>query len=72
MKPAIKITYTKCRLGQPLAIVDSLPGEGAELRPADMRALAKILLEAARTCEERVTAKPYDVLASYYPWTRKT
>lgn len=71
MKPALKIAFTKCSEGKPLAIVDNLPGPGAEMRPADLRELAKTLAQAAWTCEGRVTAKPYDVLTSYYPWIRK-
>lgn len=36
---------------KPLAIVDGLPGGGAELQPNDLRALAAALLQAASDCE---------------------
>jgi hypothetical protein len=48
MREMPRITITKDREGKPLAIVDGLPGDGAELRPAELRAVAKALLEAAR------------------------
>ena len=36
---------------QPLAVVDGLPGGCAELRPAELRALAQALMQAADDCE---------------------
>lgn len=39
--------------GAPLAVVDNLPGSGAELRPAQLRALASALQRIADDCEAR-------------------
>lgn len=43
--------------GQPLAMVHNFPGEGAELRPAELRALAKALIAAADECEGRPVSR---------------
>lgn len=47
----LKVTHTVCRLGQPLAVIDNLPGEGAERTPIQMRQLAAALIQAACDCE---------------------
>jgi hypothetical protein len=39
--------------GKPLAVVSGLPGDGAELRPQQMRALAQALASAADETERR-------------------
>ena len=39
--------------GAPLAVVDGLPGGGAELRPTELRALAAALLRIADDAEHR-------------------
>lgn len=44
-------------LGQPLAIVQGLPGDGAELFPEDLRALAHALLQIADDCTEKRCAQ---------------
>ena len=48
----IVITHTLTRHGQPLATVEGLPGAGAELTPLELRALAELLQQAARDCEQ--------------------
>lgn len=41
--------------GQPLAVIDGLPGGGAELRPHQIRALAAALARLADATEKRKT-----------------
>ena len=43
--------HTTCRFKKPLVIVSGLPGDGAEIRPAALRAFARMLLEAADDAE---------------------
>lgn len=53
-KPATKtltVTQTRDRFGKPLCVVHDLPGEGAEMYPAQMRALAEALTNAAIVAE---------------------
>lgn len=47
----LRVTHTACRLGQPLAVIDNLPGEGAEFTPVQLRQLASVLVQAASDCE---------------------
>ncbi len=47
----LTVTHTKTFDGRPLAVVDGLPGGGAELTSARMRALAAELLAGADECE---------------------
>jgi hypothetical protein len=47
MDKSLIVTQTRCRHGKPLVVVHNLPGEGAELRPDQLRALAKALTNAA-------------------------
>ncbi|MDP1647974.1 MAG: hypothetical protein Q8M01_07220 [Rubrivivax sp.] len=42
---------------QPLAVVDGLPGGGADLSPADLRALAAALLRIADDAERRLLVR---------------
>ncbi len=50
----LTVTHTKTFDGRPLlAVVDGLPGAGAELTSARMRALAAELLAGADECERR-------------------
>lgn len=51
MEPALHVTLTRTRRGEPLACVDGLPGGGADLTPAQLRALARALEQAAADCE---------------------
>ncbi len=53
MKTALTARLTCTFDARPLAVVDGLPGDGAELRPAQMRALATALLQVANDCEAR-------------------
>lgn len=57
MENVLEVTLTKCRFGKPLAIVRNLPGFDAEMRPAQMRALAKGLIAAADECGARPMGK---------------
>lgn len=41
------------RDGRPLATLEGLPGDGADLTPADLRALAAALLRVAADAEGR-------------------
>lgn len=51
MKP-LRVTMTQCRNGQPLAVLDLL-GDGAELRPQQLRDLADALRRVADATEVR-------------------
>ena len=53
MDKELRVRHCTAHDGQPLAVVHNLPGEGAELRPVQMRALAHALLAAADECEGR-------------------
>lgn len=44
------------RDGRPLATLEGLPGDGADLTPADLRALAAALLRVAADAEGRKLA----------------
>jgi hypothetical protein len=50
---ALTVSLTRTFDNQPLAVVDNLPGGGAELRPAQLRALAATLQRIADDCEAR-------------------
>ncbi len=49
-------TLSRTRDGAPLAVVDGLPGGGAELRPVELRRLAAALLQMADDAEARKLA----------------
>lgn len=51
MKP-LQVKMTRARDGGPLAVLD-LPGDGAELRPQQLRDLADALVRVASDCEGR-------------------
>lgn len=51
MQRELIATLTSTFDGAPLAVVDNLPGGYAELRPAQLRALAAALLGIAADCE---------------------
>ena len=53
MEASLHATLTKTYRGEPLAVVDGLPGGGAELTPADLRALAATLVRIAAECDAR-------------------
>ena len=43
MPRVITATLTQCAKGKPLAVLENLPGDRAELRPSDLRRLARLL-----------------------------
>lgn len=53
MRPSLSVALTCTRDAAPLAVVDGLPGDYAELRPAELRALAAALLRIAANAEGR-------------------
>ena len=57
METSLQVTLTQTRHGEPLAVVDGFPGGGAELTPAQMRALAGVLIAAAEDCETAATRR---------------
>lgn len=70
MAQTLTATLTATYDGKPLAVVDGLPGDHAELRPEQMRALAAALLKladdtAARKLMHR--GKPLPVERRAYP-----
>lgn len=52
MRRTLSICHTVDRHGKPLAVIDDLPGQFAELRPADLRHLARTLNTAANDLEQ--------------------
>lgn len=54
MNRTISVKHTKDRHGRPLAVIDGLPGEGAELDAAQLRLLAEALEHIAVTCDQGV------------------
>ena len=60
MNTSIRATLTRTHRGTPLAVLDDMPGEGAELTPAQLRALAAALTKIAADSEARpMTAKHF-------------
>lgn len=57
MKPELTARHCLTHDRQPLAVVDGLPGGCAELRPAQLRALAQALLQAADDCEQHAAQR---------------
>ena len=53
MSGTLIVALTACRHMEPLAVVEGLPGSGAELRPGELRALAAALLRIADDAERR-------------------
>lgn len=49
----LSVKMTRAYDGGPLAVLDGMPGDGAELRPQQMRALAQALVSAASDLERR-------------------
>lgn len=49
---ALHVKHTLTYRGEPLAVVDNLPGAYAELRPEQLRRLASALMSAADDCEK--------------------
>lgn len=49
----LTVMLTRTRDASPLATVDGLPGSGADLTPAQLRALAAALLRVAADAEAR-------------------
>ena len=59
MNKALTVTHTRTHLGVPLAVLDGLPGGGAELQPAELRALSAALLRIAADSESRPQGRSY-------------
>lgn len=53
MDKTLTVSLSRTFDGAPLAVVDNLPGGYAELRPAQLRALAAALQLIADDCEAR-------------------
>ena len=51
----LSVRHTRCRHGKPLCVIENLPGEGCEATPAQMRALAQVLIQAAKDADRRKT-----------------
>lgn len=51
MESQLLVRHTTSYLGEPLACVANLPGGDADMSPAQMRALAQALRQAADDCE---------------------
>ncbi|WP_367154679.1 hypothetical protein [Methylomonas sp. HYX-M1] len=48
----LNVRLTQDRNKKPLAVVENFPGLDAEMTPAQLRSLAKALMNAADVCEE--------------------
>lgn len=55
----LQVRHTQTRHNQPLAELLNLPGNGTEMTPAQMRALATALMTAADDCEQRAMDKKH-------------
>ncbi len=55
MTAVLRVRLGRARDGGPLATVEGLPGDGAELRPRDLRDLAALLVRIAADAEQRKT-----------------
>lgn len=69
MRP-LHVILTAAADGGPLAVIEGLPGGGAELRPRQARALAHALLRLADDAEHRKTThrgKPLPSQQRAYP-----
>ena len=67
-KQELTATLSQTFERKPLAVVDGLPGGGAELTPAQLRALAASLLRiAADTEAQPMGARKYRRLQRAYP-----
>ena len=51
----LSVRHTRCRHGKPLCVLENMPGWGCPATPDEMRALAKILLQAAKDADRRKT-----------------
>lgn len=51
MNRTLIVKHTKDRHGEPLAVVHNLPGDGAEMSPAQLRRLARGLEAIADECD---------------------
>lgn len=68
MDKTLTANLTRAFDGTPLAVVDNLPGGGAELRPAQLRALAATLQIIADDCEARpVKGRNWTPVRRQYP-----
>ena len=52
MQRTLTVRHTVDRHGKPLAVLDDLPGHGAEFYPADLRQLARQLITIANDAEQ--------------------
>jgi hypothetical protein len=69
MKP-LRVKLTMAHDGGPLAVIDGLPGDDAELRPHQLRHLAAALLKVADDAEARKLVhrgKPLPAVRTTYP-----
>ena len=70
MQKPLSVSLTRTLKGEPLAVVDNLPGGFAELRPSELRALAAALQRIASDCEARpTTGKSWMPARRDYPLT---
>ena len=68
MVATLHAQLTRCRHEQPLAVVDGLPGDGAELRPEQLRQMAAALLAIAADAEGLPTkSKRFSPVRRCYP-----
>jgi len=70
MDKTLTVSLSRTFDGAPLAVVDNLPGGYAELRPAQLRALAVTLHRIADDCEARpVKGRNWAPARRAYPLT---
>ena len=70
MSARLEVALTATYQGKPLAVINRLPGDGAELTPAQCRMLAQALLRIADDAEGRKLThrgKPAPIERRVYP-----
>lgn len=51
----LSVRHTRSYDNKPLCVLENMPGEGCEATPAQMRALAQVLIQAAKDADRRKT-----------------
>jgi len=68
MGATLHAQLTRCRHELPLVVVEGLPGDGAELRPEQLRQMAAVLLAIAADAEGLPTkGKRFSPVRRCYP-----
>jgi hypothetical protein len=67
MNKILRVQLCRTHDNKPLTTIDGLPGDMADLRPSELRALAATLVRIAADCEVRpMGPRSYRVLRAQY------